>query len=71
MGLTEFKMDEVIEEISVSNTAARRKAKFDAAGVPFWEIVCYRKGESKSWQHELSEKTKKIYEDKYPDLKQS
>merc|ERR1712136_384051 len=69
VGLTDFNMEEVIDQISVANTIARRKAKFEAAGVPFWEIVCYRKGESKSWQQELSEKTKQMFEEKYPDLK--
>ena len=68
VGLTDFEMDKVIEEISVEKTIARRKAKFEACGVPFWEIVCYRKGESKSWQHELSEETKRMYQEKYPDL---
>ena len=32
VGLTDFNMEEVIDQISVANTIARRKAKFEAAG---------------------------------------
>ena len=32
VGLTDFNMDDVIDQISVANTIARRKAKFEAAG---------------------------------------
>ena len=31
VGLTDFNMDNVIDQISVANTIARRKAKFEAA----------------------------------------
>jgi len=68
VGLTNYNMDEVIDQISVSNTAARRKAKFDAAGFPFFEAVCYRKGESKSWREELSAETLAMFKAKYPNL---
>ena len=70
VGLTDYNMDEVIDQISVANTAARRKAKFEAAGAPFFEAVCYRKGESKSWREELSAETLAMFKAKYPDLKE-
>ena len=62
-------MDDVIEQISVPSTAARRQAKFEAAGVPFWEAPCYRKGQSKSWRDEMSAETLAMFKEKYPDLK--
>ena len=68
VGLTDYEMDAVLDQITVANTAARRQAKFNAAGVPFWESICYRKGESKSWREELSAETLSLFKQKYPDL---
>ena len=68
LGVTDFNVWDVIEEISIPRTIERRRKKFQEAGVPFWEIICYRKGESKSWKEELSADTLKLYKEKYPEL---
>ena len=69
LGVTDFNVWDVIEEISIPRTIERRRKKFQEAGVPFWEISCYRKGESKSWKEELSADTLKLYKEKYPELR--
>ena len=68
LDVTDFNVWDVIEEISIPRTIERRRKKFQEAGVPFWEINCYRKGESKSWKEELSADTLKLYKEKYPKL---
>ena len=62
-------MDKVIEGSSVKSTMERRREKFARAGVPFREIVCYRKGEIGSWRDELSDEVKELFLKKYPHLK--
>ena len=69
LGVSDFNVWDVIEEISIPRTIERRRKKFQEAGVPFWEIMCYRKGESKSWKEELSPDTQALFKQKFPDLK--
>ena len=68
LGIESFDMSKVIEESSVKNTMERRRKKFAKAGVPFREVVCYRKGEIGSWREELSDETKELFLKKYPYL---
>merc|ERR1719454_1287514 len=68
VGLTDYNIDQVIEQISVANTAERRRRLYEAAGTPFFEEICYRKGESKSWRQELSPETLALFKKKYPHL---
>ena len=58
----------LIKDISVPATIERRKKAFELAGAPFFEIICYRKGESGSWKEELKPETIKIFKKFYPNL---
>jgi len=52
----------------VPATIQRRKKAFELAGAPFFEIICYRKGESGSWREELKPETLKIFKKFYSNL---
>ena len=43
IGFEEPNVDEIIKNSSLEATIERRKAKCEAAGYPFYEIICYRK----------------------------
>jgi len=66
IGITDYNLNDVIENSSIPATIERRKKKFEAANYPFYEMICYRKGETGSWREELSDETKRLYAEKYP-----
>ena len=43
IGFQEPNVEEIIKNSSLEATIERRKAKCEAAGYPFYEIICYRK----------------------------
>ena len=43
IGFKEPNVEEIIKNSSLEATIERRKAKCEAAGYPFYEIICYRK----------------------------
>lgn len=66
VGITDYNLKEVIENSSVPSTMERRRKKYEKYNREFGEIICYRKGQTGSWKDELSEETKKLYAEKYP-----
>lgn len=68
MNIKNYDVEKVIKEISIENVIEARRAKFEANGRKFLEIICYRKGQIGSWRKELSDEVKKLYLEKYPDL---
>ena len=43
IGFKEPNVQDIIKNSSLEATIERRKAKCEAAGYPFYEIICYRK----------------------------
>ena len=62
MQVENYDLDKIITNTSVEKTKETRQKKFDAAGRPFFEAVCYRTGKKNAWSDCLSDETLQIYE---------
>ena len=68
MNIKNYNVEKVIQEIAIEKVIESRRAKFEANGRKFLEVICYRKGQIGSWREELSDEVKQLYLEKYPDL---
>ena len=49
IGFKNPNIDDIMKNSTLEATIERRKTKWENEGCKFWEIVCYRKGKTGSW----------------------